>query len=209
MKGIAMIVEYGETEESRFSTSLDRTLVIGKGQVAGDLKLSLYDDARFPAPTGTTNVRFSFLDANGSGRQYSAVLHPMAFWPDPSDRVCLSERPQQRDFGFMSSLDDRTRFEIAIEGGPPLCGVRKYLGFEGRVFFVGSALRVFARMNTEDPRAFQGLINFVYDVPVRRLLWRNASRPAGGELLIEDEPFVQVEDAPAPTGIQPSPIWLQ
>ncbi|MEQ8844878.1 MAG: hypothetical protein RIB58_08475 [Phycisphaerales bacterium] len=204
-----MNVEYVETEESQFMASLDRTLAVGIGQVIGDLKLSLYDDARFPAPTGTTLVRFSFLDADGTGRQYSASLHPLAFWPGPTDRVFLSERPNQRDFGFMSSLDDRTPFEIAVEGGPPLCGVRKYLGFEGRVFFAGSAVRVFARMNTEDPRAFQGLINFVYDVPVRRLLWRNASRPAGGELLIEDEPFVQIEEVSAPKGIPPSPIWLR
>lgn len=204
-----MRVECIEAEEIKCTASSDQTLVVGPGHIIGDLTLSLYDNEQFGGPSGTTLVRFRFRDADGVGRQYSTALHPLAFWPESTDRATLAERPTQYDFVLMSSLDDRIAFTIAFDDGPPLCGVRKYQGFSARVKIDGSVLRVFARMNTDDPRAFRGHIDFVYDVPIRRLLWRKAPRSTGSDLLIENEPFVQIEEASAPKGIPPSPIWLR
>lgn len=204
-----MRVEYVESEKACFPLSMGQTLVVGPGQVVGDLKLSLYDNESFGGPSGTTQVQFRFRDADSVGRQYSTVLHPLAFWPELADRAILCERPAQYDFVLMSSIDDRNDFAISFDDGPPLCGVRKYQGFSARVQIDGSVLRVFASMNTDDPRAFRGHIDFMYNVPIRRLLWRKASRSTGSDLLIEDEPFIQIDNTPAPKGVPPSPIWLR
>lgn len=204
-----MHTRYTEVNESTYAASSNRTLVVGPGEIEGDLALSLYDNERFGGPAGATLVRFSFRDANNVGRQYSTVLHPLAFWPEQSDRASLSEQPKQYDFALKATLDDRTEYLITFDDGAPLVGVRKYQGFAARMQVLGAVIRVYARINTEDPRAFQGFLNFVYDVPLHRILWRRATRSTGSDLLIEDEPFVLVENVPAPRGISPSPVLLR
>lgn len=193
------------------------TATMGSGFLEGVLRIrpsELTPDSEF------NDVSIEFIAEGGAVWLYTATIHAGFLLPfglvvelvDDRELLLARERIAHDGFATGLTLDDRQDHEIATDDGDRIAFRGKYVSCSAVLLPLNSrVIRVVGKIGIEHQRATspRGLL-VRYEFPMDRFLWLRASHMLGGEPLIQDLPFVDIQPAHEVDlfDLRPSPVQI-